>query len=444
MKNHTRLTILLIALLALPYRNCGAENLTPAAASISNPFCAPLALNPSDRVIEVTPSQAGQLSSIVYDAQPGTTIFLDDGNYTASTLNFHNPRVTLRSKSGNRENVILDGAYSTGEIIFISASNVTIADLTVKRAYYHPIHIVGGGHYAMLHNLHIVDGREQFIKVNPSGQDYTDYGTLACSLIELTDSGRDYLQANPTPGYTCYTGGLDAHQSWGWTVRDNTIKNIYCTNGGLAEHAIHFWNSSREPTVERNYLINNARGIGFGLGTNGGQRIYPDDPLSGSGLSPANVQHIGGLIQNNSVFASIAQFDTGIGLEQAWNVSVYHNTVYSIEGGLGIDIRFTASNPVVENNLVNPNISLRDGGSMRESVGNLLASQSMFVNLPNGDLHLVSTATQAIDKGIFLAGAVPVDIDGDPRDARPDIGADEFSTHAPAAPRNLRILSSSL
>ena len=225
---------------------------TTASSAGVTPFCGPLNTHPSDKVIEVTPNQAGQLSSIVYDAQPDTTILLADGNYPAPMLNFHNPRVTLRSKSGNRDDVILDGNYSTGEIIFIQAANVTIADLTIKRAYYHPIHIVGGGHYATLYNLHIIDGREQFVKVNPSGGDYTDYGTLACSLLELTDAGRSYIQANPTPGYDCYTGGLDAHQSWGWTVRDNTIKNIYCTNGGLAEHAIHFWNSSREPTIERN------------------------------------------------------------------------------------------------------------------------------------------------------------------------------------------------
>ena len=151
--------------------------------------CGPLATNPSDTVIEVTPSQAGQLASIVYNAQPDTTILLADGNYPTSMLNFHTPRVTLRAKSGNRENVILDGQYSTGEIIDIQAANATIADLTIKRAYYHGIHVVGGGHHAMLYNLHIIDSKEQFVKVNPSGGDYTDYGTLACSVLELTDTG---------------------------------------------------------------------------------------------------------------------------------------------------------------------------------------------------------------------------------------------------------------
>ena len=64
--------------------------------------------------------------------------------------------------------------------------------------------------------------------------------------------------------------------------------------------------------------------------------------------------------------------------------------------------------------------------------------QTMFVDLPNGDLHLAAGATQAINKGVSLAGAVPTDIDGDARDAQPDVGSDEAVNHIPAAPRNLR------
>ena len=85
------------------------------AGAASESACGTLPANPSDTVIEVTPSQAGQLDTIVYNASPDTTILLADGNYPTSTLNFHNPRVTLRSQSGNRENVILDGQYSTEE-----------------------------------------------------------------------------------------------------------------------------------------------------------------------------------------------------------------------------------------------------------------------------------------------------------------------------------------
>ena len=62
----------------------------------------------------------------------------------------------------------------------------------------------------------------------------------------------------------------------------------------------------------------------------------------------------------------------------------------------------------------------------------------MFVNASAGNLHLLSTAT--INKGVVLNGAVPTDIDGDPRDNQPDTGADEFTQpNTPTAPAHLRV-----
>jgi hypothetical protein len=73
------------------------------------------------------------------------------------------------------------------------------------------------------------------------------------------------------------------------------------------------------------------------------------------------------------------------------------------------------------------------------------AGASWFVSAAAGDLHLVSSATAAIDKGTALAD-VTSDYDGDARPigSKPDIGADEFGsgtvTTPPAAPTNLRII----
>jgi hypothetical protein len=63
----------------------------------------------------------------------------------------------------------------------------------------------------------------------------------------------------------------------------------------------------------------------------------------------------------------------------------------------------------------------------------------MFVNPAAGDLHLIQTATAAIDKGIAVS--VTDDFDGQarPQGVASDIGADEYttSTTAPASPSNL-------
>jgi len=67
---------------------------------------------PTGTFITVDPSQASQLPSIVAGAASGTTIPLKDGTYSGIEMPFKTPRVTLRSQSGNREAVILDGTYT--------------------------------------------------------------------------------------------------------------------------------------------------------------------------------------------------------------------------------------------------------------------------------------------------------------------------------------------
>ncbi len=133
----------------------------------------------------------------------GTTILLHDGTYDLSSgdgssrLSFETANVTLRSLSGNRDAVVLDGNYGTSELVSISASNVTIADLTLMRASNHPIHISGlaGNPISgiLIHNLRIVDPREQAIKVNPIDDGYVDNSTIECCSIELTDVGRTHV-----------------------------------------------------------------------------------------------------------------------------------------------------------------------------------------------------------------------------------------------------------
>jgi hypothetical protein len=64
-----------------------------------------------------------------------------------------------------------------------------------------------------------------------------------------------------------------------------------------------------------------------------------------------------------------------------------------------------------------------------------------------GDLHLLPTATSAIDQGVALsAGLCDDDIDGDARSigSARDIGADEYGIPAPAAVHDLRVSQATL
>ena len=269
--------------------------LSPAAAAM----CPPLA-PASGAVVNI--DTVAELENAVNTAAPGDTILIADGVYNLDGvyLRIDVPNVALRSASSNREAVILDGNYITTEIIQIVASDVTVADVTLREAYNHPIHVmttdVGDTLNTLIYNVHLIDPGEQAIKINPAADDtYPDDGVIACSHLELTDAGRPHIRNN------CYTGGIDAHQAEGWVIRDNLIEGFWCDNG-LSEHGIHLWRGCRDTLVERNVLKENARGIGFGLADSGTARTYSDNPCPAA--NGGYVDHYGGIIRNNFVFAS--------------------------------------------------------------------------------------------------------------------------------------------
>ncbi len=392
--------------------------------------CGPLPA-PSGTVIDVTPLQVGNLQSILDSAQPGATVQLADGVYALpQTLVMRVPGVTLRSRSGNRLGVVLDGQYSIGNLLLVQKSNVTIADLTLTRSYWHLVHVAPDGPLSgtLLHNLRGVDAAEQFIKVNPAEGNYADNGVIRCSSLELTDIGRPFIRNN------CYTGGIDILQARGWQISANVISGFWC-GSGLPNPAIHVWTGSRDTRVEGNVIINPARGIGFGLGSVVTGRTYSDAPCGGA----INVGHYGGVIVNNFVvandprlFTSNAGFDTGISLEQSCETDVLHNTVVSTSGprSSSIEWRFTNTVAAIANNLTTDRLVPRDGARATTSGNVENASLSLFADVAAANLHLVPGATIAIDKAAPLVVPVSFDIDGDAR-AAADVGADELPVATP-------------
>lgn len=406
--------------------------------------------DPTGRIVEV--STEAELWNAVNENVPNTTILITDGTYNLGQNGYHlwldTPNVTLRSASGNREAVILDDNYSRSEIVSIIASNVTIADLTIKRAGTHPIHVMssdsGDTSNTLIYNVHIVDPGQQAIKINPHSAQvhFPDHGEIACSHIELTDAGRPHIW---DINGSCYTGGVDAHQSRGWTIRDNVIEGFWCDEG-LSEHGVHLWTGSRDTVVERNVLIDNARGVGFGLMESASGRTYDDNPCPGA---TGYVGHFDGIIRNNFIFAgrdalftSQYGFDCGICLWQACGAKALHNSVVSTQAPFSsIEWRFANTDVEITNNLVSHN--LRDRGGVASLAGNLDdAPLSLFVDGAGGDLHLDASASSAIDQGVSLVGGLcDDDIDGDARPigASRDVGADEYGTPAPAAVTDLRV-----
>lgn len=397
----------------------------------------------ADGVVMVEGAGEMSLRNAVSSASPGDTVVLADGTYVLpdageggfSGIYITTPDVTLRSESGNAEAVVIDGAYRShgngSAPVTIAAAGVAVADLTVQRSIFHLIHIWADGDDALVHNVHMIDGGQQFLKSSVN-EGTVDDVEVSCSQFRMTNEGRDNVwgYGDPAGNTTCYTGGIDTHNARNWDVHDNLFEGIYCTaegverpahgrfpeqrgnmtysDGGLSEHAVHMWDSESGTghRISGNRIINCARGIGIGLV----DTVY------------------GTQVVNNTVFSEhpgSREHDVGIIIERGVGMLVAHNTVFMSDPdayGSGIEIRWGETSDVtLHGNLSNRDIRSRDGAEFAE-VGNLQAGEDgWFVDAPAGDLHLVDCAS--VDT-VGLHAEVTTDMDGSMRDDPTTVGAD--------------------
>lgn len=351
------------------------------------------------------------------------TILLDDGVYLLDVpaLEIQCPGLVVRGGRGDRDAVTVRGpdegpSASVANVFLVSANDVAIADLTLGYCRYHGIQVRGEPPFhvsgLLVHNCRIVNCNQQFIKGSSSESDplgATD-GRIEQNTFEFTSGW----------AYQSYTGGIDIHKGVNWIVRENLFRNLRVPAGqsGIAEHAVHFWKRCatcpQNIVVERNWVVNCDRGIGFGLG----------GPEGG---------HNGGTsaIRNNMVFndGSGPHTDVGIGLESASDVRVDNNSVVVEKYWAPMEYRFPGSTGLTfRNNLVNRPIQLRDGAPRAAQLNNLEhIDPSWFHDLRSGDLRLKAAAKPAIGHGSPLKDFRD-DVDGRPRPSNAgwDIGASQF------------------
>lgn len=367
----------------------------------------------------VTAGTVAELVQAVEAANSGgdKNILVQDGTYTLDfAVVIRSDGVTVRGASGNRGAVILKGTGMEGDvshIFLVEADNFTARDMTLRDVYYHAIQVQPYAQAPSMINLHILDTYEQMVKVAYDGR-YPDVH----SDNGLVENCRFEFSAGIGPQW--YIGGVDAHHAFNWVVRNNTFVNIRSpedpdAGGRVAEHAIHFWNGSRNTLVEKNTIVNCDRGIGFGLGSQG---------------------HVGGIIRNNMIYHHATQDlgDVGISLETVTDAQVYNNTIYQEHAyPNAIEYRFSATTGLlIANNLTNRAIAQRDGASAELSNNVTNAESAWFVNPTAGDLHLATPVPTVVNQGRYIEG-LNDDMDGDsrPQGGGYDIGADEFSGSCP-------------
>ncbi|MCA9654610.1 MAG: hypothetical protein KC501_32145 [Myxococcales bacterium] len=406
---------------------------------------AEILVSPGPDATVMVDGQATTLRAVVASAASGDTILLADGEYPLpeagpgeyTGLYFTTPDVTLRSQSGDPQSVVIDGRYlSQGDgsaPITIDATGIVVAHLTVRRSIFHLIHIWAGGDGALVHDVHMVDGGQQFLK--SSVDDGTvDEVEVSCSSFVMTPQGRDNVwgYGPQDGGTTCYTGGIDTHNARSWFVHDSYFEGIYCDesgvprpahgqfpeqrdgmtyNGGLAEHGIHMWDSEMGTghVIARNRIVDCARGIGIGL----------VDPVYGTTVVNNMV---------SSVHAASGEHDVGIIVERAVDTVVAHNSVVLTHPEAypnGIEYRWAeTSNLTLHGNLSNRAITARDGATAAESDEVDDADPAWLADPGSGDLHLVDCAAPG---SAALHPSAPDDFDGEPRSDPTVPGADECS-----------------
>ncbi|MBD3419252.1 MAG: hypothetical protein GF398_03950 [Chitinivibrionales bacterium] len=410
--------------------------------------CEPLD-DPHTMVIELSPGD--DIRSILYSANSGTTYLLNTGTYhVTDIIQILAEDVTIRSASKNRNDVILDGnaggqqlsrSNFASEILQIRASRVTVADLTIRYAQDHGLHLMPPPNGTTikdirLHNIRVYDCGEQLIKANsngnPSNLQWVDSSILECSLIEFVDNSVMQPQ-----GGGFYTGGLDVHGGRGWIIRGCTFRGIE-NQGKSMEHAIHLWSRSRETLIENSYFENCWRAVGLGMkrDSSGFARTYSD----AAGATPY-FDHIGGIVRNNVVYnQSGIHLETGIEIMNVKDAEVYHNTVISEDQPFNsMEYRWPNTTVTIKNNLCTHRIMKRDNASGNLAANITNASTNLFANIAGRDFHLKNGSSTAIDRGVTLPGNKSgVDIDGVARGANPDIGADETNSVAVAPPARPR------
>lgn len=217
----------------------------------------------------ISVSSTRELYKAIVNANSESTvkqIIIEPGTYELThRITLKKDGISLTGRLGPQKTILRGQGMKKSRLpeilIDVMANNISITGITLTSSANHLIQVRAEKNASNFHlsNSILRDSYEQMLKVSGAlgyGRDYSENGVIENCVFEYTD--------NIGPQY--YIGGIDAHRSKNWTVRNNTFRNIASPSKQIAEHAIHFWNDSYGTQVIGNTIINSDRGIGFGLG----------------------------------------------------------------------------------------------------------------------------------------------------------------------------------
>src|SRR6266498_5667040 len=408
-------------------------------ANAASPGNAPPLPITGTRIVNVATEP--QLQTAMGNLQTGDTLLLSDGTYNLTASLYINGRhnVTIRGSAGST-NVVLAGKGMDNSNhdgvpfgIWSNGTNTTIAHLTIRDTWDNEIIFNPGAQSPRVYCVRLLNAGSQFIKSNPTDVNAgtgVNNGVVEYCWFEYTGS-----PPNDHGAGVGYFNGISAHAARNWVIRGNLFKNLHNPDGTAYpwNPAVLFWRHSVNTVTEQNIFLNVDRAVAYGLDN-----------------TTPYFDHAGGVVRNNFVYLapglmSGSRKASSDGSIIAWNSPGtridHHSVLLNSNECYAVECRFpTTTNGTARNNLADAPVHLRDSATAAQSGNLLTAVPGMFVNPATADLHLLASATNAIDKAGTL-GTVTNDFDGDlrPRGASSDIGADEFTTNAQSRITDFRL-----
>ncbi len=366
-------------------------------------------------------STVEELFAAAEKVPPGGTILLADGHYFLPRyFELHTDGVTLRSASGRRERVVLDGARSRHiELVGIrGARDITIADLTIQniRANGFKIDADLGANRVRIYNCVIHNIWQRGIKgpaVPPQRREElrpTDCRVEYCLFYnDRAKRFADDPSDRPDTFDGNYVGGIDVMFARRWVIADNVFVGIQGrTRQGRG--AVFLWHDAQECVVERNVIVDCDSGI-----------------CLGNSYRPAGIAiHATGCVVRNNFVVRCPE--NGILADYTRDCRIVHNTIHDPESRLRRLIRLVHDNEglLVANNLLSgPEMRIETTSQVRLRGNVTRPLAEAFVDAARGDLHLARFVPGVCDAAEAL-GEVLEDFDRQARGPRPDVGADEL------------------
>lgn len=358
-----------------------------------------------------------ELYKAAADVPPGGTILVADGHYRLpGYLELRTDNVTLRSASGRRERVVLDGDGRLGELLGITAcSGVTVADLTVQNVKWNGIKLNTdrGVRRVTIYNCVIHNVWQRGLKgVMVPEQNRERLRPADCRVqycLFYNDRPKRYEddEADRADNFRGnYIGGMDIMYAQRWTISDNVFLGIR-GRSGEGRGAIFLWVDAQDCVVERNVILDCDSGICLGNSHRG----------------PGTVTHCTGCVVRNNFVTRCPE--NGILADYTQGCRVLHNTIHDPNSRLKRLIRLVHDNDglVVANNLLSgPAMRIETASDVRIE-GNLNRDAGdWFRNADQGDLHLRPEIRQQIPL-VPRRDDVDQDFDHQPRAAQTPVGA---------------------